>query len=195
MGAIEAKLQALGIELPTKVERGKGLIPAVQHGDLLFVSGHGPSANDGTLLYRGRVGAEVSPEEAYIWVDGKPVTHRSSSVDLPPGDHKIVVYNYGYKPQVHDVHVVAGQRQEVNAFLQPVNEKVSSPWGRIQIERAPANALVFLNGTTPEFFVGHVDEMNNHIIGDQQLIVPVGTHQVHILANKTGAGDLVGEPG
>ena len=65
MGAIESKLQALGIELPTKVERGKGLVPAVQHGDLLFVSGHGPSANDGTLLYRGRVGAEVSPEEAY----------------------------------------------------------------------------------------------------------------------------------
>ncbi len=65
MGAIEAKLQALGIELPTKIESGKGLIPAVQHGDLLFVSGHGPSANDGTLLYRGQVGAEVSPEEAY----------------------------------------------------------------------------------------------------------------------------------
>lgn len=65
MGAIESKLQALGIELPTKVERGKGLVPAVQHGDLLFVSGHGPNANDGTLLYRGRVGAEVSPEEAY----------------------------------------------------------------------------------------------------------------------------------
>jgi len=33
--------------------------------------------------------------------------------------------------------------------------------------------------------VGHADEMNNHIIGEQQLIVPVGTHQVHILANKT----------
>ena len=27
--------------------------------------------------------------------------------------------------------------------------------------------------------------MNNHIIGEQQLIVPVGTHQVHVLANKT----------
>lgn len=134
----------------------------------------------------GRVRVNVSPEEAYIWVDGKPVTHRSSSIDLPPGDHRIAVYNYGYKPQVHEVHVVADQRQEVNAFLQPINAKVSGPWGRIQIERVPGNALVFLNGTTPEFFVGHADEMNNHIIADQQLIVPVGTHQVHILANKTG---------
>lgn len=134
----------------------------------------------------GTVRVNVSPEEAYIWVDGKPVTHRSTSIHLPPGEHKVAVYNYGYKPQVHDVHVVADQRQEVNAFLQPVNEKVSGPWGRIQVEGVPGNALVFLNGTTPEFFVGHADEMNNHIIGDQQLIVPVGTHQVHILANKTG---------
>lgn len=65
MGAIEAKLQALGIELPTKVARGQGLIPVVEHGGLLFVSGHGPSGNDGRLLYQGRVGAEVSKEDAY----------------------------------------------------------------------------------------------------------------------------------
>jgi enamine deaminase RidA (YjgF/YER057c/UK114 family) len=65
MGAIETKLQALGIELPSKVARGKGLIPAVQHGSLLFVSGHGPSDNDGNLLYRGRVGAEVGLDDAY----------------------------------------------------------------------------------------------------------------------------------
>ena len=65
MGAIETKLHALGIELPTKIAQGKGLVPVVRHGDLLFVSGHGPSANDGTLLHRGRVGAEVSKEDAY----------------------------------------------------------------------------------------------------------------------------------
>jgi len=53
------------------------------------------------------------------------------------------------------------------------------------VEGTPGTALVFLNGTGPEFFVGHADEMNNYIIGDQQLIVPVGMHQVHILANKT----------
>ncbi|QGN34388.1 RidA family protein [Microlunatus sp. Gsoil 973] len=65
MGAIETKLRELGIELPTKVPAGKGLVPVVRHGDLLFVSGHGPASNDGTLLYRGRVGAEVSSEDAY----------------------------------------------------------------------------------------------------------------------------------
>lgn len=65
MGSIEAKLHELGYELPTKIEKGRGLIPVVRHGDLLFVSGHGPADNDGNLVYRGRVGAEVSLEEAY----------------------------------------------------------------------------------------------------------------------------------
>lgn len=62
---IEARIRELGIELPTILDRGQGLIPVVQHGDLLFVSGHGPIDNDGNLLYCGRVGAEVSPEDAY----------------------------------------------------------------------------------------------------------------------------------
>ncbi|GAA1706110.1 RidA family protein [Fodinicola feengrottensis] len=65
MGFIDDKLREAGIELPTKLQRGTGLVPCVQHGNLLFVSGHGPADNDGKLLYRGRVGAEVSPEEAY----------------------------------------------------------------------------------------------------------------------------------
>jgi hypothetical protein len=133
----------------------------------------------------GKVHVSVKPEEAYIWVDGKPVSHRSSSLTLPVGEHKVAVYNYGYMPQVHNVTVTPGQSQDIQAQLKPVDKKVSGPWGRIQIEEVPGDALVFLNGTTPEFFVGHADEMNNHIIGEQELIVPVGAHQVHILANKT----------
>jgi len=133
----------------------------------------------------GKVHVDVSPEEAYIWVDGKPMVHRSSYLKLTPGEHKVAVYNYGYKPEVRTINVIAGEAMEVSAHLIPVDEKVSGPWGRIQIEGVPGTALVFLNGTTPEFFVGHADEMNNHIIGDQQLIVPVGTHQVHVLAKKT----------
>lgn len=133
----------------------------------------------------GKVRVKVSPDEAYIWVDGKPMSHRNSTLKLPAGQHKIEVYNYGYKPQVQDLAVVAGETREVTAHLQPIDNPVSGPWGRIQVEGVPGSALVFLNGTTPGFFVGHADEMNNHIIGDQQLIVPVGTYQVHILANKT----------
>lgn len=135
----------------------------------------------------GQVRVSVIPEEAYIWVDDKATSHRSTTLKLAPGDHKITVYNYGYQPETHNVTVVAGERQEINAHLKPAGQPVSGPWGRIQIEGVPGDALVFLNGTTPDFFVGHADEMNNHIIGDQQLIVPVGKQQVHILANKTEA--------
>lgn len=140
---------------------------------------HDKSAKDGKMH------VHVMPEEAYIWVDGKPVIHRSNTLKLAPGEHKIGVYNYGYQPEVHNVTVVAGKSQEIKALLKPAGNKVSGPWGRIQIEGVPGNALVFLNGTTPEFFVGHADEMNNHIIGDQQLIVPAGAQQVHVLRNKT----------
>lgn len=133
----------------------------------------------------GELRVSVSPQEAYIWVDGKPVSHRSSTLHLAAGQHKVAVYNYGYEPQVHEIDISPDKRQELSAQLRPVDKPVSGPWGRIQIEGVPGDALVFLNGTTPEFFVGHADEMNNHIIGEQQLIVPVGTHQVHVLANKT----------
>jgi len=65
MSDIETRLAAMGITMPTKVKKGTALVPAVVVGDLLFTSGHGPEDNDGNLLYRGRVGAEVSLEEAY----------------------------------------------------------------------------------------------------------------------------------
>src|SRR5215467_7005071 len=134
----------------------------------------------------GKVRVKVKPDEAYIWVDGQPVAHRNSTLKLPAGEHKVAVYNYGYQPEVHNVTVTPGQSQDIQAHLKPVGKAVNGPWGRIQIERAHVTDLVFLNGTTPEFFVGHVDEMNNHIIGEQQLIVPVGKHTVHVVENKTG---------
>ena len=133
----------------------------------------------------GKIRVHVKPDEAYIWVDGKPMSHRNSTIKLPVGAHKVEVYNYGYKPEVQDVKVTAGEPLDVTAYLSPAGKEVSGPWGRIQVEGVPGSALVFLNGTTPEFFVGHADMMNNNIFAEQQLIVPVGTHQVHILANKT----------
>ncbi|GIH65023.1 RidA family protein [Microbispora siamensis] len=64
MSVVESKLASMGIELPRKIRPGAGLVPVVRHGDLLFVSGHGPEDNEGNLLYRGQVGAEVTVEDA-----------------------------------------------------------------------------------------------------------------------------------
>jgi hypothetical protein len=136
----------------------------------------------------GTVSVRVSPQEAYIFVDGQPMNHRSSHLKLAPGEHVITVYNYGFQPQTQKVTIVAGKNPEIVARLKPAGEKVSGPWGRIQIEGAPGDAAVFLNGTTPEFFVGHVDEMNNNFMATQRLIVPPGTHTLSIVrpvSNKT----------
>jgi LPXTG-motif cell wall-anchored protein len=133
----------------------------------------------------GEVYVNVLPEEAYIWVDGKPATHRSSFLHLAPGEHTITVYNYGFTPNTQTIQVAGGDEQRLEVKLQPVPGRVSGPWGRIQIEGVPGNSLVFMNGTTPEFFVGHADEMNNNFIAKQQLIVPSGTHQLTIVRRKT----------
>ena len=143
-------------------------------------------AGDKTKSEVGKLRVNVSPEEAYIFVDGKPYRHRSTTVILPPGEHTITVYNYGYEPMTQKVTVSAGTNPEMEARLKPAGERVSGPWGRIQIEGAPGDSPVFLNGEGQPFFVGHVDEMNNNFMLKQQLIVPPGTHQLTILRRKTG---------
>ena len=59
---IEAKLEELGLSLPEPVAGVGSFIPAVQTGNLLFVSG-----NTGGRLYdfRGKLGREVSVEQGY----------------------------------------------------------------------------------------------------------------------------------
>ena len=133
---------------------------------------------------KGEVYVTVLPEQAYIWVDGTPMRHRNSHLKLPVGEHTITVVNYGYEPQTTKINVQKGY-QEIHAKLKPAGGPVSGPWGRIQIEGVTGSALVFLNGTTPEFFVGHADEFNNNFVNKQQLLVPVGTHQLYIVRKKT----------
>ena len=67
---IEAKLSELGLVLPEAAKVPPTLqlpFPWVRvHGNRLFVSGHGPQLPDGTIAGPfGKVGAEVSEEQAY----------------------------------------------------------------------------------------------------------------------------------
>jgi len=61
---IEAKLKELGFTLPKPPEPVAVYLPAVQVGDLLFLSGT-TCYVDGEFLYTGRVGAELSLEDGY----------------------------------------------------------------------------------------------------------------------------------
>jgi enamine deaminase RidA (YjgF/YER057c/UK114 family) len=68
MGDIENRLSELGLGLPAPVAAPPGVRLPFElvrvHGDLAYVSGHGPFDGD-RLLVSGRVGAEVSVEQAY----------------------------------------------------------------------------------------------------------------------------------
>jgi len=68
MGAIEDRLAEMGLELPAPVVAPPGVRLPFEfvrvHGDLAYISGHGPLDGD-HVLYTGRVGSEVSVEQAY----------------------------------------------------------------------------------------------------------------------------------
>lgn len=62
-GTIDDRLRELGIELPNAARPVANFVPCVLSGNLLFISGQVPSWN-GEVRYAGRVGAEVSADEA-----------------------------------------------------------------------------------------------------------------------------------
>ena len=64
MGA-EAKLKELGITLPDPPKPMGNYVPAVRVGNLLYLSGHGPSRQEGQPRAAGKVGRDLSTEDAY----------------------------------------------------------------------------------------------------------------------------------
>jgi enamine deaminase RidA (YjgF/YER057c/UK114 family) len=67
---VEAKLEELGLVLPEPMRVPPGVrLPfafARAHGNRVYISGHAPQAPDGSLAApQGKVGADVSTEEAY----------------------------------------------------------------------------------------------------------------------------------
>jgi enamine deaminase RidA (YjgF/YER057c/UK114 family) len=63
MSAVEQKIADLGLVLPETSKPLAAYIPAVQTGNLIFTSGQLPMV-DGKLPMTGKVGAEVTPEQA-----------------------------------------------------------------------------------------------------------------------------------
>jgi len=61
--SVVARLEELGIELPEVAAPVAAYVPAVVHGGLVYTSGQLPFAS-GRLPAAGKVGAEVSPEDA-----------------------------------------------------------------------------------------------------------------------------------
>lgn len=60
----EARAKELGIEFNTAANPNNHFVPAVQTGNLVFLSGHGPRKPEGGAV-QGKVGKDLSIEEGY----------------------------------------------------------------------------------------------------------------------------------
>lgn len=60
----EAKLEALGLTLPPVSAPIGSYLTCKRQGDLLYLSGAGPIVQ-GEVLYKGKVGAEITPDVGY----------------------------------------------------------------------------------------------------------------------------------
>jgi enamine deaminase RidA (YjgF/YER057c/UK114 family) len=61
--SVKAKIEALGLTLPVAALPVAAYVPAVRTGNLVFVAGQLPLV-DGKIVKEGKVGQEVTPEEA-----------------------------------------------------------------------------------------------------------------------------------
>lgn len=62
---IEQKISAMGVKLVAPSAPLANFVQTQRTGNLLFVAGHLPRASDGTVIFPGKVGREVSVEQAY----------------------------------------------------------------------------------------------------------------------------------
>jgi OmpA family/PEGA domain len=148
----------------------------------------------------GKLKTTVTPKEAYVFVDGNAIHEGnyfwSRTIKLSAGKHTVVIANYGYKPSTQDVNIEAGKTTKLEVKLDPAGGPVAGPYGKVQftgVALTPTNrAAVLSNGTTPGYFVGHVDEFNHEFIWRQELLMPPGTF--HFTVTREGktiwAGDV-----
>ena len=61
----EQWMKDIGVEWPLIKLKGPNTAPYRIADDLLFITGVGPSGDDGELAFRGKIGAELSAEEGY----------------------------------------------------------------------------------------------------------------------------------
>jgi len=130
---------------------------------------------------RGSLIVRVNPKETYIYADGQPVYEsKGHYVTLDAGEHKIDLYNYGFRPETRNVTITAHKTTKIDVTMQAIPGAISGPWGCITIE-GPHGAAVLLNGKDPhDFFVGNVKEFDNDRVWHKELIVPPGKQELTI---------------
>jgi len=158
---------------------------------VIAVSATASFAQDGKLKIK------VTPPQGYVFVDGKAMREGSRTYSLSAGKHTLVVVNYGYKINTQDVNIEAGKTTDVTVALEAYGGTVSGPFGDVMFTGGDERAAVLSEGTTPAYFVGHVDEFNWDWIWHQNLLLPAGKHHLTLMhGDKTlWSGDVTVETG
>ena len=130
----------------------------------------------------GHLKLNVTPKQAYVFIDGVPLGWGGGNFKADPGEHTLVVYNYGYKPYTTKFTAEDGKTSSLSVALEAIPGTVPGPWGRIELN-GPQGAAVLLNGDTPDFFVANVGEASG---GKRRLVVPPGDYQLTVLSCCSG---------
>ena len=125
---------------------------------------------------------KVTPQQAYVFVDGIPVGPGSGVIWADPGEHTLAVYNYGFKPYSAKFTAESGKTTTLSVTLEQISGTSPGPWGRIEL-KGGAGGAVLLNGTTPDYLVGDVGETKG---GKRRLLVPPGDYQLTVLGCCSG---------
>lgn len=140
----------------------------------------------------GKLRVKPTPKQADVFVDGQAQRQGVYPITLSAGKHTVVVVNYGYKISTQEVTIEAGKTTVLPVALEAYGGTVNGPFGDIQFTGGDERAAVLANGTTPGYFVGHVDEFNWDWVWHQDLLLPVGTHHITITLKGTSvwSGDI-----
>lgn len=65
MSEISDRIERLNIILPIRDRRGQGTVDAVLVGDMLYLSAHLPTDEEGRPVYTGKLGKELNVEDGY----------------------------------------------------------------------------------------------------------------------------------
>jgi PEGA domain len=77
----------------------------------------------------GKLKMQVTPKQAYTFVDGKAIGPGNRTIKLDVGTHHVVVANYGYKFVEKDVSIDSADKTvPVDIKLEPVGATVPGPW-------------------------------------------------------------------
>ncbi|MFK4851417.1 RidA family protein [Microbacterium sp. ZW T6_19] len=88
MTTVSDRLAELGIELPAVAAPVAAYVPAVVHGDLVYTSGQLPFSG-GSLPTTGKVGAEVSAEDANLYARTCALNALAAAADAAGGLDRI----------------------------------------------------------------------------------------------------------